>query len=146
MHHRQTLLSMKFKINQLVEFETMGGKQFGRIEVADWVGSVEHDYHSYDIYVRENNMLHKHVPEDKISRADSTLGGHTQWHENQKVGFEAYGKGTSEWVNYTGTIITKRWNEEIKEYIYDIEVIIDYDTGKTELFEGVFFEYLMARL
>lgn len=143
---QETILPpMKFKIDQLVEFQTADGKQSGRIRVADWGGSIEHDYHSYDVYVHENNLQCKHISESKISPIDSLRNGHSNWREGQRVGFETFNEDTSEWISQAGSIVAKHWDEEIEEFVYDIEVIIDYDTSEKKLFERVFFEYLMAR-
>nr|AUH26700.1 hypothetical protein [Streptococcus thermophilus] len=38
----------------------------GIIKILDFGSSFDNDYHSYDILVREENMLYKHIPEAEI--------------------------------------------------------------------------------
>lgn len=57
---------MKYAKKQEVAFTFQGTSLRGVIEVADFGGSFEHDYHSYDIYVAKDNTLYKHVPEADI--------------------------------------------------------------------------------
>ncbi|MGE7811273.1 hypothetical protein [Lysinibacillus capsici] len=55
---------MKFKLGEKVHFIFNGNKLVGIVEVADFGGSIEHDCHSYDIFVAEDNCLYKHIPEE----------------------------------------------------------------------------------
>jgi hypothetical protein len=59
---------MKYSRGEKVKFRfnNKGPVLTGVIEFADFGGAFEHDYHSYDIYVKEDNTLYKHVPEDDI--------------------------------------------------------------------------------
>ncbi|AJI26341.1 hypothetical protein BF28_5715 (plasmid) [Bacillus cereus E33L] len=38
----------------------------GTIDIRDFGGSIEHDYHSYGILVKEENMLYKHISERDV--------------------------------------------------------------------------------
>lgn len=62
---------MKYFVRQEVNFKfnNEGEALRGLVEIADFVGAFEHDYHSYNIYVKENNTLYKHVPEAHILNA-----------------------------------------------------------------------------
>lgn len=62
------LPQMKYFVGQKVNFKfnNEGEILHGNVEIADFGGSIEHDYHSYDIYVKEDNTLYKHVPEAHI--------------------------------------------------------------------------------
>ncbi|MGE7689540.1 hypothetical protein ACQKMI_10025 [Lysinibacillus sp. NPDC097214] len=55
---------MKFKLGDKVRFTFDGNELVGIVEIADFGGSVKHDYHSYDIFVAEDNCLYKHIPEE----------------------------------------------------------------------------------
>lgn len=83
-------------------------------------------------------MLYKHILKGKISQTDSAFGVHAQWQANQRVRFEVYDEDFSGWENYTDTIIAKRWNKEIEECIYGIEVTTDYDTGEPKYAKACF--------
>ncbi|MFK5709837.1 hypothetical protein [Lysinibacillus boronitolerans] len=58
---------MKFKLGDTVRFTFNGSEKVGTVEIADYGGSLEHDYHSYDIFVVEDNCLYKHIPEKVCS-------------------------------------------------------------------------------
>lgn len=57
---------MKFNLGDIVLFKFRDEMLTGRIDIRDFGGSIEHDYHSYDILVEEQNMLYKHIPEQDI--------------------------------------------------------------------------------
>lgn len=57
---------MKYLKEQEVKFNYYGVVLQGVIEILDFGGSLEHNYHSYDIYVVESNTLYKHIPEADI--------------------------------------------------------------------------------
>ena len=54
---------MKYLKEQEVKFNFNGAILQGVIELLDFGGSLEHEYHSYDIFVEESNTLYKHIPE-----------------------------------------------------------------------------------
>lgn len=137
---------MKFKVDQHVKFDTADGKREGRIEIADWGGSIEHDYHSYDIYVRKNNTLYKHVLERRISRAGLDGGNDSLWNVGQKVAFEAEGVWPVAWESREGTIIEKRWNESAEEYVYDIEANEAESADGTRVFKVCFLRTYWRRV
>ncbi|MFJ7407165.1 MULTISPECIES: hypothetical protein [unclassified Lysinibacillus] len=58
------LPSMKFKLGDKVRFTINGNEMIGIVEIADYGGSMENDFHSYDIFVAEDNCLYKHIPEE----------------------------------------------------------------------------------
>lgn len=60
------LPSMKYRKEQKVKFNYYGKSLQGVIEILDFGGSLEHDYHSHDIYVEESNTLYKHISEANI--------------------------------------------------------------------------------
>lgn len=60
---------MKFKLGDKVRFTFNGSEKVGIVEISDYGGSFEHDYHSYDIFVAEDNCLYKHIPEEVLSIA-----------------------------------------------------------------------------
>lgn len=57
---------MKYRKEQEVKFNYYGEVLQGVIEILDFGGSIEHDYHSYDIYVEESNTIYKHIPEANV--------------------------------------------------------------------------------
>ena len=57
---------MKYTKGQKVQFKCDGTTLHGIIKILDFGGSFDNDYHSYDILVREENMLYKHIPEAEI--------------------------------------------------------------------------------
>lgn len=57
---------MKYLKEQEVKFNYHGEVLQGVIEILDFGGSLEHSYHSYDIYVEESNTLYKHIPEADV--------------------------------------------------------------------------------
>lgn len=57
---------MKFNLGDIVVFKFQDEMITGKIDIRDFGGSIEHDYHSYDILVEEQNMLYKHIPEQDI--------------------------------------------------------------------------------
>lgn len=61
---------MKFIVGDKVSFIIDGKRLLGVIEIADFGGSLENDYHSYDIFVAANNCLYKHIPEINCRLAD----------------------------------------------------------------------------
>lgn len=65
MIHRD-LPTMKFNLDDVVLFKFHDEILIGKIEIRDFYGSIEHDYHSYDIFVEEQNMLYKHIRERDI--------------------------------------------------------------------------------
>lgn len=62
---------MKFKLGDKVRFTINGNEMIGIVKIADSGGSLEHDYHSYDIFVSEDNCLYKHIHEEVCSIACS---------------------------------------------------------------------------
>ncbi|MFJ5766640.1 hypothetical protein ACIP9C_14905 [Lysinibacillus sp. NPDC093210] len=48
---------MKFSLGDKVRFTINGNEMIGIVKIADYGGSLEHDYHSYDIFVAEDNCL-----------------------------------------------------------------------------------------
>jgi len=60
---------MKFNLGEKVQFKFNGNELVGIVEIADFGGSLEHDYHSYDIFVAEDNCLYKHIPEEVCRNA-----------------------------------------------------------------------------
>ncbi|HGE5805185.1 hypothetical protein NYE71_32805 [Bacillus sp. FSL K6-0273] len=65
MIHRD-LPPMRFDLDDVVLFKFHNEIFIGKIDIRDFGGSIEHDYHSYDILVEEQNMLYKHIPERDI--------------------------------------------------------------------------------
>ncbi|HHD9090322.1 hypothetical protein ACPTF6_03700 [Enterococcus faecalis] len=63
----RNLPPMKYYKGQEVKFNYNSENLKGVIEILDFGGSLEHDYHSYDIYVEASNTLYKHIPESDIS-------------------------------------------------------------------------------
>ncbi|GAB6428058.1 hypothetical protein bcgnr5372_38680 [Bacillus luti] len=66
---------MKFQVGEKVLFKYGNNKLNGTIDIRDFGGSIEHDYHSYDILVKEENTLYKHIPECdvfKLTQSEST--------------------------------------------------------------------------
>lgn len=57
---------MKYCKEQEVKFNYYGEVLQGVIEILDFGGSLEHNYHSYDIYVEKSNTLYKHIPEADV--------------------------------------------------------------------------------
>jgi len=64
---------MKFNVGDIVNFWQGDYWSRGEILVADYGGSLEHDYHSYDIEVKEENMLYKHIPERNVRMVSNKL-------------------------------------------------------------------------
>lgn len=62
----KNLPPMKYVLGQKVIFKCKGKICRGKIFVADFGGSLEHDYHSYDLDGLDKKMLYKHVPECDI--------------------------------------------------------------------------------
>lgn len=58
---------MKFNVGEKVRFTINDMELVGIVEIVDFGGSFEHDYHSYDIFVAEKNCLYKHVLEESCS-------------------------------------------------------------------------------
>ncbi|MDU1847135.1 MAG: hypothetical protein E6778_16500 [Niallia nealsonii] len=58
---------MKYNLKDIVSFEFKNEKLVGKIEIRDFGGSFEHDYHSYDVYVEEDNCLYKHIKESDLT-------------------------------------------------------------------------------
>ncbi|MFJ7982247.1 hypothetical protein ACIQ1D_18470 [Lysinibacillus xylanilyticus] len=59
---------MKFNLGEKVLFTFNGNELVGIVEIANFGGSFKHDYHSYDIFVAEDNCLYKHIPEEEVCR------------------------------------------------------------------------------
>ncbi|ARV91308.1 hypothetical protein BK727_25295 [Bacillus thuringiensis serovar roskildiensis] len=57
---------MKFQLSEKVSFKFGNKMLVGIIDIRDFGGSIEHDHHSYDILVKEENMLYKHIPERDV--------------------------------------------------------------------------------
>lgn len=68
MSEKPIFLPMKFKLGDKVKFTYKGIELVGIINIADFGGSLENDYHSYDILVE--NCLYKHMPEEVCSIAE----------------------------------------------------------------------------
>ncbi|KRK45352.1 hypothetical protein N0K71_06675 [Dellaglioa algida] len=64
---------MKYHTGQEVIFHYYTISLHGQIEIADFGGSLENDYHSYDIYVSDINTLFKHIPEANIVSANFNI-------------------------------------------------------------------------
>ncbi|WP_035050907.1 hypothetical protein [Carnobacterium pleistocenium] len=62
----RNLPPMKYLKEQEVKFNFNGEILQGVIEILDFGGSLENNYHSYDIYVEESNTLYKHIPEADV--------------------------------------------------------------------------------
>lgn len=58
---------MKFFKGQEVKFKFNDEILQGVIDILDFGGSLENEYHSYDIFVESSNTLYKHIPEKDIS-------------------------------------------------------------------------------
>lgn len=58
---------MKFKLGDKVRFTFDGNVLVGIVKIADFGGSMESNYHSYDIFAE--GCLYKHVPEEVCSIA-----------------------------------------------------------------------------
>ncbi|AVK84533.1 hypothetical protein C3943_13600 [Lysinibacillus sp. B2A1] len=56
---------MKFKLGDKVRFTFNDNELIGVVKIADFGGSIENDYHSYDIFAE--GCLYKHIPE-KVCR------------------------------------------------------------------------------
>jgi hypothetical protein len=57
---------MKYFKGQEVKFDFNGETLQGIIEILDFGGSFENDFHSYDVYVATTDTLYKHIPEANI--------------------------------------------------------------------------------
>lgn len=57
---------MKYYRDQLVRFKVDGRVLQGVVKIADFGGSFENNFHSYDIFVQAEDTLYKHVPEANI--------------------------------------------------------------------------------
>lgn len=57
---------MKYKVDDIVTFKIQENIRVGVIEAADFGGAFELDYHSYDVFVKDENCLYKHIPEKDI--------------------------------------------------------------------------------
>lgn len=66
--NKQNLPPMKYFKGQEVKFNFGEDTLQGVIDILDFGGALEHDYHSYDIYVEADNTLYKHIPEVDVSR------------------------------------------------------------------------------
>ena len=64
--YRMKLPPMKYKRGNLVKFKLGDDIFIGNIEVCDYGGAAEFQYHTYDIFVMEGKILYKHVLEEKI--------------------------------------------------------------------------------
>lgn len=65
---KQNFPPMKFKLGDKVRFTFDGIELVGIVKIADFGGSIENAYHSYDIFAE--GCLHKHVPEEVCSIAE----------------------------------------------------------------------------
>lgn len=65
----KNLPPMKFNLGDKVRFTISDNELVGIVKIADFGGAFEHDYHSYDIFVAEDNCLYKHIPEEICSIA-----------------------------------------------------------------------------
>ena len=59
---------MKFNLGDKVQFICNGNELVGIVRIADFGGSLEHDYHSYDIFAE--GCLYKHIPEKDCKIAE----------------------------------------------------------------------------
>lgn len=57
---------MKYSLGEEVQFKVNTFILSGVIYVADFGGAIGQPYHSYDVFVEEENCLYKHVPEKNI--------------------------------------------------------------------------------
>ena len=57
---------LEYSLGQEVDFKFMNKMKRGIIEIRDFGGAIGLDYHSYDIFIEEENMLYKHIPEADI--------------------------------------------------------------------------------
>lgn len=62
----KNLPPMKCQVDDVVIFSFQDKIHRGVIEIADYEGALEHNFHSYDIFVEEDNCLYKHIPEKDI--------------------------------------------------------------------------------
>lgn len=60
---------MKFNLGEKVRFTFNGHEFVGIVKIADFGGSFEHDYHSYDIFA-EDGCFYKHIPEEACRTAE----------------------------------------------------------------------------
>jgi len=60
---------MKFNLGEKVRFTFNGHELVGIVKIADFGGSFEHDYHSYDIFA-EDGCFYKHIPEEACRIAE----------------------------------------------------------------------------
>ncbi|EEL14069.1 hypothetical protein bcere0016_53330 [Bacillus cereus 95/8201] len=67
---------MKFQLGEKVSFKFGNKMLVGIIDIRDFGGSIEHDYHSYDILVKEENMLYKHIPERDVFKLTHSENSH----------------------------------------------------------------------
>lgn len=58
----KSLPPTKFNVGDKVRFTWDGSEVVGVVEIVDFGGSLEHDYHSYDIFA--DDCLYKHIPEE----------------------------------------------------------------------------------
>lgn len=58
---------MKFNLGDKVRFTFNDKELVGIVKIADFGGAFKHDYHSYDIFIGEENCLYKHVTEKVCS-------------------------------------------------------------------------------
>jgi len=61
---------MKYHQGDIVEVEINHEKLQGKIVVTDFGGSMENDYHSYDVEV-EGRGWYKHIPEAELTLIES---------------------------------------------------------------------------
>ncbi|KAB2353656.1 hypothetical protein [Bacillus toyonensis] len=57
---------LKFQLGEKVSFKFGNQILIGTIDIRDFGGLIEQEYHSYDILVKEENMLYKHIPEHDV--------------------------------------------------------------------------------
>ncbi|GAB2025097.1 hypothetical protein OfM1_11680 [Lactovum odontotermitis] len=62
---RRKFPPMKYKVGDKVSFKIQGEKLVGKIVVADFGGSFEHDFHSYDVEAPDKGW-YKHILEANL--------------------------------------------------------------------------------
>ena len=70
------LPQMKFQLGEKVSFKFGNKMLVGIIDIRDFGGSIEQDYHSYDILVKKENMLYKHIPERDVFKLTHSENSH----------------------------------------------------------------------
>lgn len=61
---------MQYQVGDEVEFQFAGRTMQGEVFIADFMGSLENEYHSYDVLANDDGQecLYKHIPEANVTK------------------------------------------------------------------------------